>query len=105
MANMCGDKLERCKLYMRVDGSDEDALISALMGSAEEYLTGAGVLPCPDNARRYELALFALTLHYYDHRDAVGTEADIPRGLRPVLTQLKLEGVASAASERAGAYG
>lgn len=102
MANMCEARLERCKLYMRIDGSEEDTLITALMGSAEEYLTGAGILPSPDNARRYELALFALTLYYYDHRDAVGSEAAMPKGIRPVLTQLKLESAANRAAERAG---
>ena len=35
------------------------------------------------------MAVHSLTLHWYDHRDAVGGEAPLPIGLRPVINQLK----------------
>lgn len=92
-------RLAACKAYMRVDGEAEDALITSLISAAAEYLTGAGIYRTADNAARYDLALSALTLYYYDHRGAVGTEAEIPRGLRPVLTQLKLDAAAAAAAD------
>lgn len=82
--------LKACKDYMRVDGNDDDDTIEALMAAAAEYLQNAGI-PAPESASPlYTLALHSLTLHYYDHRDAVGTEAPLPTGLRPVINQLKL---------------
>jgi len=86
-------QLEACKKYMRVDGEDEDDVILALMAAAEVYLKGAGVMPDWSPPALYNLALFRLTLHYYDHRNEVGNEAAFPIGLRPVINQLKLAAV------------
>lgn len=83
-------RLEACKKYMRVDGEDEDDVILALMAAAELYLEGAGITPERSPEAQYNLALWGLTLHYYDHREAVGNEAAFPVGLRPVINQLKL---------------
>lgn len=86
-------KLDACKRYMRIDGEDEDDSIQALMSAAELYLKGAGIVPQRSPPALYNLALWGLTLHYYDHRDAVGNESAFPVGLRPVITQLKLTAV------------
>ncbi len=92
--------LEACKRYMRVDGDEEDEVILSLMFAAELYLRGAGITPENSPEALYSLALYGLTLHYYDHRDAVGNESAFPAGLRPVITQLKL--MAGANSDAAG---
>lgn len=86
------EQLASVKRYMRVDGSDDDSLISSLYEAAVRYLENAGIdIPTEDPAL-YELAVWSLTLHYYDHRDAVGTETSFPTGLRPIINQLKLTG-------------
>ncbi len=94
------DWLDACKLYMRIDGTEEDTLIEALYCAAQEYLSGAGIRRTGDNASRYDLAVNSLTLFYYDHRDAVGSEACLPVGLRPIITQLKLEATAFQAADQ-----
>lgn len=86
--------------YMRVDDQgldDQDkgtqaAVIEALIAGAVEYLGNAGIPePGPEEASElYDLAVKALTLHWYDHRDDVGSESAVPNGVRPVITQLKL---------------
>lgn len=86
-------RLEACKKYMRVDGEDEDDVILALMAAAQAYLARAGIAPERSPAAQYDLALWGLTLHYYDHREAVGNEAAFPIGLRPIINQLKLGAV------------
>lgn len=86
-------RLEECKRYMRVDGKDEDDVIFVLMTAAQAYLERAGIVPERSPAAQYNLALWGLTLHYYDHREAVGNEAAFPIGLRPVINQLKLTAV------------
>lgn len=88
-------RLAACKRYMRVDGDEDDEVILALMEAARLYLEGAGVLLERSPAALYDLALYGLTLHYYDRRDAVGDEAAFPAGLRPVITQLKLTAVSN----------
>lgn len=86
-------RLEACKKYMRVDGEDEDDVILSLMSAAQAYLERAGITPERSPAAQYDLALWGLTLHYYDHREAVGNESAFPIGLRPIITQLKLTAV------------
>ena len=81
--------LEACKTYMRVDGDDDNELITGLMAAAKEYLAGAGIAEPEADSPLYTLAVHSLTLHYYDHRDAVGGEAPLPTGLRPIINQLK----------------
>lgn len=93
------DKLAAVKRYMRVDGNEDDAVISALYQAAVLYLREAGIEEPADGSALYDLATWGLTLHYYDHRDAVGTEASFPTGLRPIITQLKLTGAIRGVSE------
>ena len=82
--------LEACKTYMRVDGDDDDALITRLMNAAKAYLRNAGIEePVSEDNNLYTTAVHSLTLHYYDHRDAVGEEKSFPTGLRPIINQLK----------------
>lgn len=82
--------LEACKQYMRVDGDDDDALITQLMDAAKAYLRNAGIEePDSEDSSLYNTAVHSLTLHYYDHRDAVGEEQSFPTGLRPIINQLK----------------
>ena len=77
-------------MFMRVDGNEDDELIGRLMGAARSYLSGAGIeAPESGDRSQYDLAVHSLTLHYYDHRDAVGEEQSFPTGLRPIINQLK----------------
>lgn len=84
------DKLAAVKRYMRVDGNEDDAVIAALQDAAILYLQNAGIEKPAEESPLYNLAVWSLTLHYYDHRDSVGNEASFPIGLRPIINQLKL---------------
>ena len=81
--------LAACKQFMRVDGTDDDSLITALMAAAKTYLDKAGIPEPAEEDPQYTLAVQILTLHYYDHRDSVGDEAAIPTGLQPIINQMK----------------
>lgn len=89
---ICKTKLKAVKAYMRIDGDDDDSIVSALYEAAVLYLQNAGINEPAEDASLYNLAVWSLTLHYYDHRDAVGNEAAFPTGLRPIINQLKLMG-------------
>ena len=93
------EKLAAVKRYMRVDGDEDDVVIGALYEAAVLYLRDAGIEEPAEGSALYDLATWGLTLHYYDHRDAVGTEASFPTGLRPIITQLKLAGAIPSASQ------
>lgn len=90
-------ELDACKQYMHEDSNNNDERIwNEFMPAAKAYLAGAGIHE-PDGSdvlasALYQLAFHSLTLHYYDHRDAVDGEAPIPIGLRPIINQLKHSG-------------
>ena len=86
------EKLAAVKAYMRIDGDADDVTSKALYKAAVLYLENAGIEEPSGDSSLYNLAVWSLTLHYYDHRDSVGNEAGIPTGLRPVINQLKLMG-------------
>lgn len=89
------EELEAAKAYMRVDGYDDDTVVTQCVIAARAYLTGAGVsLPAPDTHRRslYDLVCHVLALEAYDRRvmTITGTiVADNPVMCK-MLTQLKL---------------
>lgn len=86
------ENLLMTKRYMRIDGDEDDLIISALYDAAVLYLRNAGIEEPECESSLYDLAVWSLCLHYYDHRDAVGAEASFPTGLRPIINQLKLAG-------------
>ena len=86
------ENLAAVKAYMRIDGDEDDAVIEALYSAAVLYLKNAGIEEPSKDPSLYNLAVWSLTLHYYDHRDSVGNEASVPTGLRPIINQLKLLG-------------
>ena len=100
--------LEAVKDYMRFEYLAEgltaeevtrqESQIRGLMAAAAEYLKNGGIPEPEGESELYDLALKGLVLHWYDHRDDVGSESSIPNGIRPVITQLKLV----AAAARAG---
>lgn len=61
---------EEIKLYLRVDGPEDDSLITALQMSAEEYLINEGVNE--DYTKElYKLAIKLLVAHWYEYRALV----------------------------------
>lgn len=92
-------ELAAVKLYMRVEEDGDDAIIAALYDAAVIYLENAGIQRPQEKPELYNLAVWGLTLHYYDHRDETGNETALPAGLRPILNQLKLLGQAGAEGE------
>lgn len=81
--------LRACLDYMRVDEDVGHRIEREFMPAAKAYLEGAGIPEPSEVSPLYTMAVHALTLHYYDHRDAVGEEAPFPTGLRPIINQLK----------------
>ena len=84
--------LEAVKAYCRIDTDADDALLTALMEVAVDYLSGAGIPESMADSPKYAHAVKAQVLELYDHRgmtESVQLSA-IP-GLSNMIVQLKLE--------------
>lgn len=84
-------QIEACKVYMKAE-DEENSVIEGFMEAAAEYL---GLEPSEDLSAQEKLAVHSLALFYYDHRDAVGAEADMPKGLGPIINQIKIRQIAT----------
>ena len=83
--------LEDLKLFLRVDGNEEDSLIKSLQAAAEEYLTDAGIMK-NYNKEKYKLAVKILVNHWYENRavETIGKNVSkVAFGLDTILIQLK----------------
>lgn len=85
--------LEEVKAYCHITDDSEDTVLEGLMTAAIDYLAGAGVPAEAKDSARYNLAVKALTLHWYDNRGnmagGAGTQAEIPLGLGALIIQLQ----------------
>lgn len=83
--------LEELKLFLRIDGEEEDTLIEGLKLGAEEYLKNVGITK--DYSKElYKLAIRILVSHWYENRsvETVGKNVSkIGFGLDTIITQLK----------------
>ncbi len=89
---MTHNELAELTRYMRLsdDDPDTDQLISQCYSGAVSYLQTAGCIKTEQNAGLYNIAVRRLTLFYFDQPASSGSEAAIPNGRRPIITQLKL---------------
>ena len=84
--------LEETKQYLRVDGDDEDALITSLITAAEEYLKNATGIQFDDTNSLAKLFCWVLVTDWYENREYTFT-GKVSEKVRPIiesmLTQLK----------------
>ena len=80
--------IDKIKLYMKIDGTDEDSLIQSLIDAAEEYETNAGISKV-ETVALYVLAIRMLVTHWYEHREIIGKADKIAYGLEQINMQLR----------------
>ena len=81
-------KLEEIKLYMRVDTDADDALITGLIAAAQQYLHETTGLVYDDTNNLHQLVCKLLVAHWYEHREIVGNEKELPYTATKLLTHL-----------------
>ena len=80
--------LDEIKLFLRVDGNEEDTLIQSLQLAGEEYLANAGVNK--DYTKElYKLAIKLLVGHWYSNREVIGKANKLAFSLDTMILQLK----------------
>lgn len=84
--------LDDVKLYLRVDGTDEDPVIQGLVDAAKQFMkTGTGVVFDETDARQV-LVLKLLVAYWYDHRSDAGSRDGLPFTIIAQLIQIEAEG-------------
>jgi uncharacterized phage protein (predicted DNA packaging) len=79
--------LEELKNYLRIDGSEDDTLLTLLIDGAKEYLKNAGV-PESDSAL-YKLAVMLYVALHYENRDPSAKMDKMNFAFESIVLQLK----------------
>lgn len=83
--------LSDVKLYLRVDGYDENDVIQSLIDAAKDFIeTGTGVT-FNDADARHVLTLKMLVAHWYDNRGFIGSTTELPFTVTAQLLQIEAE--------------
>lgn len=77
--------LEETKQYLRVDGKEDDALITSLMDAAESYLKNATGNTFDDTNSLAKLFCWVLVTDWYESREHVGRASD---KVRPIVESM-----------------
>ncbi|PHG55566.1 head-tail connector protein [Bacillus toyonensis] len=81
--------LEEAKKYLRVDGDEEDDLITSFVEAAEIYIKNATSKHVDLNSELAKLAARILIAHWHENREAVGKAAQLAFSLQSILVQLQ----------------
>lgn len=83
--------LDDVKLYLRVDGTDEDSAIQGMIDAAKVFIkSGTGVTFLEADARHL-MTLKMLVAHWYDNRGLIGSAAELPFTITAQLVQIEAE--------------
>lgn len=80
-------EVEDIKLYLRIDGAEEDSFIEALMKAAEEYMEECGVKK--STSELYKLCIKMLCNHWYENREVTGVDTKLAHSLDSIIFKLK----------------
>jgi uncharacterized phage protein (predicted DNA packaging) len=79
--------LDELKNYLRIDGSEDDMLLTLLIDGAKEYLANAGV-PESDSSL-YKLAVMLYVALHYENRDPSAKMDKMNFAFESIVLQLK----------------
>lgn len=84
-------ELERFKIYARIDHTDEDALIDAILTAADNAVRDmTGKEPPKVGDELFDMAVLQLAAHWYENRTPVTDTAvnDVPFTLQMLLNHI-----------------
>ncbi|WP_328699972.1 head-tail connector protein [Chengkuizengella marina] len=79
--------IEELKEYLRIDGSEDDVILTLLLDAAKEYLSNAGVLE--SESKLYKLAVLLYVTLHYENRDPSQKMDKLNFALQSIILQLK----------------
>jgi uncharacterized phage protein (predicted DNA packaging) len=81
--------LDEVKNWLRIDFNEDDALLTTLIGAAEEYLQNATGVGYDETNNLAKLFCMTLIADWYENRDMIGKASDQVRPIiQSILTQL-----------------
>ncbi|MEC0752119.1 head-tail connector protein [Bacillus haynesii] len=81
-------ELDEMKEYLRVDGDEENALISSLIDAAEKYMKNSGAKDTDNEL--YNLAIKMLVTGWYEDRGSMSDGKNkLAYSLQSIILQLK----------------
>lgn len=84
--------LKLAKDYLRIDGTDEDIIITHLIETAKSYIKSATNIDYSEENHLYKMALLLLVVRWYENRNLVGKNDDLDYTISSILLQIELEG-------------
>lgn len=81
--------VEEAKKYLRVDGDEEENLITSFVIAAEIYIQNATRQDVKLDSVLAKLAARILISHWYENREAVGKAEQLAFSLQSILVQLQ----------------
>lgn len=81
--------LGEVKTYLRIDGSEDDDILTLLIQAAEEYLANAGVPETEKSSAKYKLAVMLHTAMNYENRNPAVKMQDFNKAFESIIWQLK----------------
>lgn len=82
-------ELTEIKDFLRVDYDEDDILITTLKLTAETYIKNSGSKISSYENALYKLAILMLIGHWYENREAIGTDEKLAYSLQCLLMQLQ----------------
>ncbi|OAT74556.1 head-tail connector protein [Parageobacillus thermoglucosidasius] len=81
--------LDEVKKWLRIDFSEDDALLTTLISAAEEYLKNATGITYDSASHLAKLFCMTLIADWYENREMIGKATDQTRPIiQSILTQL-----------------
>ncbi|SFA55827.1 uncharacterized phage protein (possible DNA packaging) [Parageobacillus thermantarcticus] len=81
--------LDEVKTWLRVDFTDDDALLTTLINAAEQYLKNATGITYDSTNHLAKLFCMTLIADWYENREMIGKATDQTRPIiQSILTQL-----------------
>jgi uncharacterized phage protein (predicted DNA packaging) len=81
--------LDEVKKWLRIDFSEDDALLTTLISAAEEYLKNATGITYDSANHLAKLFCMTLIADWYENREMIGKATDQTRPIiQSILTQL-----------------
>lgn len=81
--------LEDIKLYLRIDGDEEDSLISSLIMAAKIFIQNATGVKVDEKNDLHTLAVKLMVSHSYENRLPIGEGEKLAFSLDSILLQMR----------------
>jgi uncharacterized phage protein (predicted DNA packaging) len=81
--------LDEIKVYLRIDGSEEDNFLTSLISAANIYLKNATGYDVDETNDLHKLAVSLLVSHSYENRLPIGSGNNLSFSLESIIMQMR----------------